>query len=210
VTDDHDVGASRYDWERVIKRARLGTPAKAVALAMATYADLDGTKVRPGVVRLAAVTELSERSVYSALKKLTNLGLIECVFRGGHRGESGMASVYRLTIPADLLERVEMLPPSEKPAPTPAPGAGWEHSQPAPDGSQPAPGSSQPAPDDTQPAPGAPHHYRDQASDQTTDQASCSVTEVTTRELVGDELLRHLEMVDERARLAHSNGRQGA
>ena len=178
--DDVDTKADRYEWERLVRRVRLGAPAKAVALAMATYADPDGTRVRPGVARLAAVTELSERSVYSALKKLRALGLVECVFRGGHRGEDSMASAYRLTIPVDLLERVEMLPVSEKAIPQPAPGAGWEYSQPAPHDAQPAPGSSQPAPGSSQPARGAPHHYKGPATDQPTDQRDHHLAEVTT------------------------------
>lgn len=190
MTDDPDTCAGRYDWERLIRRVRLGAPAKAVALAMATYADADGSRVRPGVARLAAVTELSERSVYSALKKLRALGLVDCLSRGGHRGEGREASVYRLTIPVDLIDRVELLDPSERPYPTPALGAPWEQSQPAPHDSQPAPGSSQPAPHAAQPAPGAPHHYLP-TTHQPTDQRDHHLADVTTdraREDLDEEL----------------------
>lgn len=190
MPDALDTAASRYEWERLIRRVRLGHPAKAVALAMATYADPDGSRVRPGVARLAAVTELSERSVYSALKKLRSLGLVDCLSRGGHRGEGKEASVYQLAIPVDLMERVELLDPNERPYRTPAPGAPWEGSQPAPHGSQPAPGSSQPAPDGAQPAPGAPHHYLP-TTHQPTDQRDHHFADVTTdraREDLDEEL----------------------
>lgn len=149
MTDDPiDTTATRYEWERVIRRARLGAPCKAVALAMATYADRDGSRVYPGVARLAAVTELSERSVRGALKKMRDVGLIERIYQGGHRGVHSFTDVHRLTIPVDLLDRVEMLPPGEEVAPQPAPRAAWDVSQPAPGAAQPAGGAAQPAPDD--------------------------------------------------------------
>jgi DNA-binding transcriptional ArsR family regulator len=149
VADDLDEGAGRYEWERIIRRARLGAPAKSVALAMATYADSDGSRIYPGVARLAAVTELSERSVRAALKKLRDLGLIERTFKGGHRGVQAVTDVHRLTIPADLFDRVEMLDPADVPQPQPAGGAAWDSSQPAPGAAQPAGGAAQPAPDGT-------------------------------------------------------------
>jgi DNA-binding transcriptional ArsR family regulator len=147
VTDEDPTTAGRYEWERIIRRARLGAPAKAVALAMATYADGDGSRVYPGIARLVAVTELSDRSVRGALKKLRDLGLIERTYKGGHRGVHAVTDVHRLTIPVDLLERVEMLDPTETPRVQPAGDAAWDEPQPAPGASQPAPGASQPAPD---------------------------------------------------------------
>ena len=149
MSDEPDTTATRYDWERIIRRARLGAPTKAVALAMATYADRDGSRVYPGVARLSAVTELSERSVRGALKKLRDLGLIERTFSGGHRGVNSFTDVHRLAIPVDLFEVVEMLPVAELPQSQPAGGAAWDQSQAAPGAAQPAGGAAQPAPDDT-------------------------------------------------------------
>jgi DNA-binding transcriptional ArsR family regulator len=147
LTDDEpQTTATRYDWERIVRRARLGAPTKAVALAMATYADRDGSRVYPGVARLAAVTELSERSVRGALKKLRDVGLIERTFSGGHRGVQSFTDVHRLAIPVDLFEVVEMLDPAE-----------LHGSQPAPGAAQPAGGAAQAARGASQPAPGAPH-----------------------------------------------------
>ncbi len=149
MSDEPDTTADRYDWERIIRRARLGAPTKAVALAMATYADRDGSRVFPGVARLAAVTEYSERSVRGSLTKLRDLGLIERVLKGGHRGVQAFTDVHRLAIPVDLFERVDMLPVTEEAIPQPAGGAAWQESQAAPRAAQPAGGAAQPAPDDT-------------------------------------------------------------
>lgn len=158
MTDDElQTTATRYEWERIVRRARLGAPTKAVALAMATYADRDGSRVYPGVARLAAVTELSERSVRGALKKLRDVGLIERTFSGGHRGVQSFTDVHRLAIPVDLFEVVEMLDPAELPGSQPAGGAAWDGSQPAPGAAQPAGGAAQAARGASQPAGGAPH-----------------------------------------------------
>lgn len=104
-----------YSWTRLVRRARLGSSAtKLVALTLADYASPDGSNVRPGNERLAAVTELGEKSVRRALEALRVLGLIERVFEGSKAGRRGLADVYRLTVPDDLGERVEMLAPDEK------------------------------------------------------------------------------------------------
>lgn len=135
----------RYEWERLVRRCRLGTPAKAVALTMATYANRDGSGIYPGVLRLTAVTELSERSVRNALKKLREIGLLHRTRDGSRNGRRAFADEYALAIPVDLLDRVELLDPDETPAPpaavrpgSPAPGA----ESPARHSGSPAPGSS--------------------------------------------------------------------
>lgn len=115
------TAAGRYEWERLIRRVRIGRTTKFVALALATYADADGSRVRPGEARLAAVTELTDRAVRNALKSLRELGLIERVNKGGRHGMYGMADVYRLAIPVDLLDRLELLDVDERPAGSPLP-----------------------------------------------------------------------------------------
>lgn len=131
VSDEIDTSANRYEWERVIRRVRLGAPVKAVALTMATYANTDGTGIFPGVARLAAVTEFSERSVRDSLGKLREIGLIRRVREGSRNGRRALADEHELAIPVDLLDRVELLNPDETPAGragdrsgTPAPGSG--------------------------------------------------------------------------------------
>lgn len=110
----------RYEWERLVRRARLPKPLKLLALVLATYADPDGSRVRPGLPVLASVTGDSERNVGRLLRVLVDeLGLLTQTARGGGRGGKGRASVYRLTIPVDLLDRLEMLSPEDVPADSP-------------------------------------------------------------------------------------------
>lgn len=104
----------RYEWERLVRRALLPKPVKLLALVLATYADPDGSRVRPGEAVLASVTGDSERNVRRLLRHLADeLGLLSQVTRGGGRGGRGRAAVWRLTIPVDLLDRLVLLPPRE-------------------------------------------------------------------------------------------------
>lgn len=106
----------RFDWERVIRRAVLPQAVRFLALILATYADQDGAHVRPGNVRLVAVTGMSLRTVVRHTATLRDLGLLEKLTNGG--GPARRAADYRLTIPEDLLERVELLDPDEGTAQT--------------------------------------------------------------------------------------------
>jgi hypothetical protein len=103
----------RYEWERIVRRVQMPATAKLVAFTIATYADKGGNNVRPGVARLAAVSCLSERSVRSGLTCLRELGLVERTVSGSANGMRRLTDEYRLTVPADLLERVDLLPPNE-------------------------------------------------------------------------------------------------
>lgn len=105
-------GADRFDWERAVKRCRIGPDLKLTALILATWADQRGRNVRPGVPRLAAVLECSEITARRRLDRLTRLGLIERVSRGG--GPRKRAATYRLTLPSDLLDMLPMLAPDER------------------------------------------------------------------------------------------------
>jgi hypothetical protein len=107
----------RFEWERILRRIRVSVPSvKLVGFAMATYASADGSNVRPGQRRLAAVLGTSEMTVRRGQSELETTGMLEMVFKGHSlgRGQSGgYASEYRLTVPSDLLERVPMLDPDE-------------------------------------------------------------------------------------------------
>lgn len=107
----------RFEWERILRRVRVSVPSvKLVGFAIATYASADGSNVRPGQRRLAAVLGTSEMTVRRGQGELEALGMLEMVFKGHSQGRgqaSGYASEYRLTIPSDLLERVPMLDPEE-------------------------------------------------------------------------------------------------
>jgi hypothetical protein len=150
VSDDEDDSkTSRYEWERWVRRCNIPSSSKLVAFVMATYAARDGSRIFPGVARLAATTGLSERTVRTALGNLRNVGLIERVYPGGRRGQMAFADVHRLVIPADLMDRVPMLNPDEDTLPKRQqlpPGK--------PRGEIPnrQMGASQPATDDAQPA----------------------------------------------------------
>jgi hypothetical protein len=115
------VPTGRFEWERLVRRMTLPRPQKFLAFVLATYADPDGTRVRPGVEVLADVTCQSEKNVRRHLAELRGLQLIELVSRGGGRGGAGRTSEYRLTIPTDLLDRLVMLDPGERCNPTVSP-----------------------------------------------------------------------------------------
>ncbi|MCT9624260.1 hypothetical protein HWD94_03865 [Pseudarthrobacter equi] len=112
----HPVG--RFEWERIIRRAIITPPSvKFLGLMMATYASADGSRVRPGQARLAAVMGTSISTVERGQRTMEKEGFLEMVFKGHSAGRgrnAGYASEYRLTIPSDLLDRVPMLDPDEK------------------------------------------------------------------------------------------------
>lgn len=102
----------RFEWERVVRRLGFPLRLKLLALTLATYADKDGSRVRPGVDVLAAVTVQGESTVRRQLAALRESGLIEQVSRGGGRAGHGKATEYRLTLPVDV-DGLVLLPPSE-------------------------------------------------------------------------------------------------
>lgn len=97
--------AGRFEWELRFREAHI-TPAstKLLGFILATYADTrTGASIRPGVTRLAQDTGASVRNVSRGLQALEAAGYIMCVRHGSSygRGGKGMASIYRLTLPAD-------------------------------------------------------------------------------------------------------------
>ena len=110
---DEDHFAGRFEWERIVRRCRLRPLTKYVGMVLAQYANSDGTNAFPSVAKLARVTGLSERSVRNALSDMRSTGLIKRVQKGGLRGTQAIPDVHCLVIPADLLERVELLTPGE-------------------------------------------------------------------------------------------------
>lgn len=101
----------RFEWERIVRRLVVPKHIKLLLLVLGTYADADGSRVRPGTEVLAAITGDGEKNVRRIMTTVRDLGLLELVSRGGGRGGKGKASEYRLTIPVDLIERVQMLTP---------------------------------------------------------------------------------------------------
>lgn len=104
-----------FEWLRIVRRLQIPWNVKSFALLLFSYADPDGTRVRPGVKRLAAVTKLGQTTVKNLLGELDEYGLLEQTRRGGGRGGTGKTSEYRLTVPVDLLDKFEMLTPDDMP-----------------------------------------------------------------------------------------------
>jgi DNA-binding transcriptional ArsR family regulator len=103
---------SRFDWERVIRRAHLPTSTKAVAWALATYSDEDGTSIHPGEIRLARVVGMAPRNVRKHISRLRDLGLLMLVSRADRF--RGKADEHRLTVPEGAaLEALALLDPNE-------------------------------------------------------------------------------------------------
>jgi hypothetical protein len=105
MTDD--IGASVRDWLSVVRRARLGRTAKAVAVALALRANPDGTRIFPGLARLSVEMELSTKALKEALRVLREAGLIEVVRAASMAGD---ANEYRLVLD-DVLDKIEVPDP---------------------------------------------------------------------------------------------------
>lgn len=107
---DGSDSARVNDWVNVVRRAQLAPTVKLVALVIASYANPDGSKVFPGIARLTVQTGLDSRTVQRAMATLRKTGLIQLVRRGARR--AGKSDEYRLTLAADVLERITVLSPA--------------------------------------------------------------------------------------------------
>lgn len=121
VEDRHDQEAANWrTWTNLLGRVRFGKQkvngktitaftVKSVAERLAVYADhRDGTRIRPGVARLAVDLETSYTTVRNALTVLERVGLIRLVTQGNRN----RPAVYRLVIGEELMERVEVWTPA--------------------------------------------------------------------------------------------------
>ena len=114
VQTEESHACGRFEWERIVRRLELPMRVKFTAVMLATFADADGSRVRPGVDVLAAVTGQGASTIRKQLTGLQEYGLLTLVSRGGGRSGRGKAHEYRLTVPVDLLARVPMLPVGER------------------------------------------------------------------------------------------------
>lgn len=119
MTADNDapIPVGLYEWVRILRRIVMPGTIKFTALMLSTWADPDGTRVRPGNDLLAAALGVSERTVIRHLDELRSWQFIKQVSRGGGRNNVGKATEYRLTIPPDLMDRFTLLPPNGRPEP---------------------------------------------------------------------------------------------
>lgn len=91
-----------YEWINTWRYVIVQPSVKAVGLAAATYANKDGTSVRPGVQRLMSVTGYSNRAVVDALTTLRWLGFLWRYKAAVRTPEGGVADEYWLVLPRDL------------------------------------------------------------------------------------------------------------
>lgn len=110
----------RFMWEQLVRSADVLTGREVQAgLVLATYADADGSRVRPGMDTVADDCRCSPATSRRAVQGLLAYGLLEVVHRGGgfaSRGGAGLATEYRLTIPADdaAWEALQVRKPGER------------------------------------------------------------------------------------------------
>ncbi|WP_280244981.1 hypothetical protein [Nocardia abscessus] len=102
----------RFEWERWIRRLILPPGVKYTALMAITYGDLDGSRVFPGVEKLALVMNVGTASVKRHMRVLRETGLIQRVKQGNRHAEE--TDEYRITLPSNLLD-LPMLTPDEEP-----------------------------------------------------------------------------------------------
>lgn len=106
----------RFEWEKVIRRIVVPSnrkSVKVVAMMLATYADADGTNVRPGEQRLASVCQLGRSTVRESLGWMRTNFLIWRNQRGSNLGSANYVDVYQLSLPDDWQKRFVLLPERE-------------------------------------------------------------------------------------------------
>ena len=93
--------AGKWDWEKALlarsRKEGMKPGHQHVALLLATYADGDGTSIRPTIATLTQVSGRSKATIQEALAYLRRSGWVQQLARGS--GASGQASEYRLTVP---------------------------------------------------------------------------------------------------------------
>ncbi|MEU1761693.1 hypothetical protein [Micromonospora sp. NPDC005652] len=123
-----EEAAKPSDWIQILDRTIIGTvpvnrsknikgsTIKTVAGRLAGYADFkDGTRVFPGLARLAVVLEMEYKTAQAAVAWLERTGFIQRVGVTSPSISTGKAAEYRLTIPAGLIdnEEIDFLSPSQ-------------------------------------------------------------------------------------------------
>lgn len=98
---------------RWAKRQTTGSATrKAVLMALADYANADGF-AWPSQIAIAEETEMSERSVRSAIADLVELGLVE---RQSRRGSDGTRRTDKLRLTLEIDHRKDLPVDAEPPA----------------------------------------------------------------------------------------------
>jgi hypothetical protein len=94
------VPTERSTWINLVLRMNIPPQRKAVAFALSSFANPDGTRVFPGQGKVADMANLHETNARKHIKALVAAGMLIVVKRGGGRG--GATNSYRLARPADI------------------------------------------------------------------------------------------------------------
>lgn len=96
--DNNQTVPLRFRWERAVNNpeSTLSSTARHLALLLASFGNVDGTRIYPSVSTLAKqMGGVSDRTVQRALRELSDAGLLRVIPRPQH------TSVYELLVPAD-------------------------------------------------------------------------------------------------------------
>lgn len=91
-----------YEWINTWRYVIVQPSVKLVGFAAASFANKDGTSVRPGVRRLMGITGYSNRAVVDALTTLRWLGFLWRSKAGTRTPEGGDADEHWLCLPRDM------------------------------------------------------------------------------------------------------------
>lgn len=94
------VPVTRAQWIDLVLRSDIPSQRKAVAFALCSFANPDGTRVFPGQQKVADMAGLHVRNARKHIKALASSGMLIVVRHGGGRG--GATNAYRLSRPANI------------------------------------------------------------------------------------------------------------
>lgn len=106
--EDGQQSVDRFDWERIVRRVQMPSGVKYLALMLATFSDIDGSRIHPGVEHLGRAMEVSNRTVIRNMSWLRENGFVTRS-KKGNRYQS-LADEYQLTVPPDVLDRLDLDP----------------------------------------------------------------------------------------------------
>jgi len=95
MTNANDA-PTRRQWEHAIRDAEIKPEHKLLGLILATYANPEGTNIRPGDERLATALNVSRRTIIRHRQALIEMGWIR---RTRVRRSMSQTDTYRLTLP---------------------------------------------------------------------------------------------------------------
>ena len=110
-----------FEWIDALGRVRVKDfgvapkTVKEVGWRMALFGDPDGSRVMPGLAKLAVLCQADYKTVKTVVSKLESAGFLGRISRGsGPQGaRAHHANCYQLTVPLDLLDRFEVLSPAD-------------------------------------------------------------------------------------------------